>query len=104
MGSVSHSPKTTRRQSHERASRDSHQASANHAHQDGALEGNVGCVETGDPVADQHAQGDGGADDGDDLDLLAERAFLAKQQNAKAARPHQHAADCRGDAEADQQR
>ena len=46
---------------------------------------------------------DGRADDEDDLDFLAEGALFAEQQHAKAPRPHQHAADGRGHAEADQQ-
>src|ERR1035437_4505599 len=91
-----------RRQSNQHAPRDSRQASADHAHQDRALEGNVGRVEIVHPVAHQYAQGNGRAHDEDNLDLLAQGAFLAEQQNAKTARPHQYAADGRGDAEADQ--
>ncbi len=63
----------------------------------------VGGVEVVHPVAHQHAQRDRRADDEDDLDLLAERALLAEEQHAEAPRAHQHAADGRGDAEANQQ-
>ncbi len=79
------------------------QAAADNAHQDRAFEGDVGCVEVVHPPAHQHAQRDRRADDEDDLDLLAQRALLAEQQHAKAPRAHQHAADGRSYAQADQQ-
>ena len=71
--------------------------------QDRAFECDVGGVEVAHRVANQHAQRDGRPDDEDDLQLLAEGALFAKEQHAESPRAHQHTADRRGHAEADQQ-
>ena len=78
------------------------EASADDAHQDGAFERDVGGVEVADPTAHQNAEGNRDADDQDEFDLLAQRALFAEQQHAEATGAHQHAADRRGNAEADQ--
>ena len=53
--------------------------------------------------AHQHAQHDRRAHDEDHLQLFAEGALFAKEQNAEAPRAHQHAADGRRDAKPNQQ-
>ncbi len=90
------------RQGNQDASRCPRETPSDDAHQDRAFERNVGSVEVAYEVPDQHAQSDGNANDEDDFDLFAERAFFAKQQYAKAAGAHQHAADRRSHAEANQ--
>ena len=42
------------------------------------------------------------SDDQDDFDFLAQGAFFAEEQHTEATRAHQHAADRRGHAKANQ--
>ncbi len=102
MGSASHSPMITAGRRHENAAGGPDQASADDAHQDGAFKGDVGGVEVAHPLAHQTPRADRNPDNQNDFDLLAQSALFAKQQHAEAPGAHQHAADRRGHAEADQ--
>ena len=102
MGSASHSPSSNAGRETSMPPAGADQASADDAHQNGALERNVGGVEVADPAAHQDAQRDRDADDQDEFDLLAQGALFAEEQDAETAGAHQHAADRRGNAEANQ--
>ena len=91
-----------RRKREENSARGADKAPADNAQQDRSFEGDVRCLEVAHRVANQHTQRDGRPQDENDLQLLAEGALFAKEQDAEAPRADQHAADRRGHTEADQ--